>query len=184
MMRLREALNATMTLLLGLLVGHLVLFGFFVLVSCLVFDLPQSWAKESDGSDSGTTEHEGGLSWEMPGRVSIYDLQFGPAVLKDNQLNFLGNGRSFNAEHFVDRLTLMIRFSYSASQPEVPLKFVIKLPDSRQYEETIRLMTRTGQYSYHFTIHNPRDFLGSGSVYLYYGFSIVDVLDFAIMPGS
>ncbi|MGO8881251.1 MAG: hypothetical protein ACLPVO_11205 [Desulfomonilaceae bacterium] len=124
------------------------------------------------------------LSWEMPGRLSIYDLQFGPAIAQQNKWKFLGNSRTFNAGLFGDRLTLIVRFSYRASTSDTPLKFVIKLPDSRQYEETVRLANRQGQFDYHFTIHKPEDFLGSGMIYLYYGFSIVDVLDFTIMPGS
>jgi hypothetical protein len=124
------------------------------------------------------------LSWEMPGRLSIYDLQFGPAIAQDQGWKFLGNSRTFNAGLFGDRLTLMVRFSYRASASDTPLKFVIKLPESRQYEETVRLSSRQGQFNYHFTIHRPEDFLGSGMIYLYYGFSIVDVLDFNIMPGS
>jgi hypothetical protein len=140
--------------------------------------------KGDDPKQPSQKESGGELSWEMPGRVSIYDLQFGPAVLKDNDWKFLGNSRTFNVGLFGERLTLMVRFSYTASRAEIPLKFVIRLPGSRQYEETVRLATRSGQYSYHFTIQRPEDFLGSGSVYLYYGFSIVDVLDFTIMPGS
>jgi len=140
--------------------------------------------KGDDPKQPSQKESGGELSWEMPGRVSIYDLQFGPAVLKDSDWKFLGNSRTFNVGLFGERLTLMVRFSYTASKAEIPLKFVIRLPGSRQYEETVRLATRSGQYSYHFTIHRPEDFLGSGSVYLYYGFSIVDVLDFTIMPGS
>lgn len=124
------------------------------------------------------------LSWEMPGRLSIYDLQFGPAIAQEQGWKFLGNSRTFNAGLFGDRLTLMVRFSYRASASDTPLKFVIKLPESRQYEETVRLSSRQGQFNYHFTIHRPEDFLGSGMIYLYYGFSIVDVLDFNIMPGS
>ncbi|MGO8822129.1 MAG: hypothetical protein ACLQT6_00360 [Desulfomonilaceae bacterium] len=124
------------------------------------------------------------LSWEMPGRLSIYDLQFGPAIPQQNRWKFLGNSRTFNAGLFGDRLTLIVRFSYRASTPDTPLKFVIKLPDSRQYEETVRLANRQGEFDYQFTIHKPEDFLGSGMIYLYYGFSIVDVLDFTIMPGS
>ncbi|MGC8603127.1 MAG: hypothetical protein ACP5VS_05495 [Desulfomonilaceae bacterium] len=124
------------------------------------------------------------LSWEMPGRLSIYDLQFGPAITHQNKWKFLGNSRTFNAGLFGDRLTLIVRFSYRATAPDTPLKFVIKLPESRQYEETVRLANRQGQFDYHFTIHKPEDFLGSGMIYLYYGFSIVDVLDFTIMPGS
>ncbi len=122
--------------------------------------------------------------WEMPGRVSIYNLEFGPALPKENDWEFVGNGRTFNAGLYKDRLTLMIRFSYFGSRSEIPLKFVIKLPDSRQYDETVSLLSRRGQYVYHFTIHHPEDFLGSGSVYLYYGFSMIDVLDFTIVPGS
>lgn len=125
-----------------------------------------------------------GLSWELPGRVSIYDLQFGAAVFKDSEWKFLGNARRFNAARFGKRLTLMIRFSYAGSRADIPLKFIIKLPDSRQYEETVHLSSRRGKYVYRFTVHRPSDFLGSGSVYLYYGFSIVDVLDFSILPGA
>jgi hypothetical protein len=124
------------------------------------------------------------LSWEMPGRVSIYNLEFGPALLKGNDWEFVGNSRTFNAGLYKDRLTLMVRFSYFGSRSEIPLKFVIKLPDSRQYDETVGLLGRRGQYTYHFTIHHPESFLGSGSIYLYYGFSMVDVLDFTIVPGS
>ncbi|MDQ7785482.1 MAG: hypothetical protein RDU20_21550 [Desulfomonilaceae bacterium] len=124
------------------------------------------------------------LSWEIPGRVSIYSLEFGPALWKGNEWEFVGNSRTFNAGQYKDRLTLMVRFSYFGSRSEIPLKFVIKLPDSRQYDETVSLLSRRGQYTYHFTIHRPEDFLGSGSVYLYYGFSMVDVLDFTIVPGS
>lgn len=124
------------------------------------------------------------VSWQLPGRVSIYNLQFGPATLKDNEWTFRSDSRTFNAAQFKDRLTLMIRFSYYGSRTEIPLKFVIRLPDSRPYEETVSLMNRQGTYSYHFTIHDPESFLGSGSVYLYYGFSIIDVLDFTIVSGS
>jgi hypothetical protein len=124
------------------------------------------------------------LSWEMPGRLSIYDLQFGPAIPQDHGWKFLGNSRTFNAGLFGDRLILMIRFSFRSSTSDTPLKFVVKLPDSRQYEETVRLTNRQGMFNYHFTIHRPEDFLGSGMIYIYYGFSIVDVLDFTIMPGS
>ncbi len=122
--------------------------------------------------------------WEMPGRLSIYDLQFGPAVLKENSWQFLGNMRDFNAKRFGDRLTLMIRFSYEGSRDKIPLKLLIRLPESRQHEETVYLRNRTGKYVYKFTVHNPDEFIGSGSVYLYYGFSIVDVLDFTISPGT
>jgi hypothetical protein len=144
----------------------------------------QSSEKEDESKEAPDKKDAGELSWEMPGRVSIYDLQFGPATLKEGEWKFLGNSRTFNAGKFGDRLTLMVRFSYTASGAETPLKFVIRLPGSRQYEETVSLSSRRGQYSYHFTVHRPEDFLGSGSVYLYYGFSIVDVLDFSIMPGS
>lgn len=126
----------------------------------------------------------GQLSWEMPGRLSIYDLQFGPAIAQSQGWKFLGNSRTFNAGLFGDRLILMVRFYYKASTSDTPLKFVIKLPDSRQYEETVRLSNNQGQFAYHFTIHRPEDFLGSGMIYVYYGFSIVDVLDFTIMPGA
>jgi hypothetical protein len=143
-----------------------------------------AFATESEAEaarDKGASRE---LSWEMPGRVSIYDLQFGPAVLKDNQLQFQGNSRTFHAGAYGGRLTLMVRFSYNGSRAEIPLKFIIKLPNSRQYEETVHLTSRRGNYTYQFTIHRPEDFFGSGSVYLYYGFSIVDVLDFTIIPGT
>lgn len=149
-----------------------------------VVSLQHSAAKEGSTQPRDTKENKRELSWEMPGRVSIYDLEFGPAVYKENQWKMLGNGRTFSAGSSGDRMTLMVRFSYSASQSEIPLKFVVKLPDSRQYEETIRLEGRRGNYSYYFTVHHPEDFLGAGSIYLYYGFSIVDVLDFTIAPGS
>jgi hypothetical protein len=124
------------------------------------------------------------FSWEMPGRVSIYDLQFGAAVLKDKKWEFLGNTRSFNAAMFKDRLTLMVSFSYKGSKPDIPIKFMIKVPSARQYEETIHLTDSQGRFTYQFTIHDPENFIGNGSVYLYYGFSMVDVLAFTIMPGS
>jgi hypothetical protein len=133
---------------------------------------------------TGEESQVGQLSWEMPGRLSIYDLQFGPAIAQSQGWKFLGNSRTFNAGLFGDRLILMVQFYYKASTPDTPLKFVIKLPDSRQYEETVRLSNNQGQFSYHFTIHRPEDFLGSGMIYVYYGFSIVDVLDFTIMPGA
>jgi len=158
---------------------------FLTVIVCLLLVGPgTSWAKEAWGQDASGKKDRGELSWEMPGRVSIYDLQLGPAVLKDNQWQFTGNNRTLNAGRFGERLTLMVRFSYSGSGSEVPLKFVIRLPGSRQYEETVQLASRRGNYSYQFTIHRPEDFVGNGSVYLYYGFSIVDVLDFTIVPGS
>jgi hypothetical protein len=135
-------------------------------------------------SDDETTKPNHELSWEMPGRVSIYDLQFGAGVLKEGQWQFLGHSRAFEVDQFKDRLTLIVKFSYRGSKPEIPLKFVLKLPDSRQYEESVTLTERKGNFSYQFTIHRPEDFIGSGSLYLYYGFSIVDVLDFTITPGS
>ncbi|MCL5126417.1 MAG: hypothetical protein M1511_18350 [Deltaproteobacteria bacterium] len=144
----------------------------------LVVDTVKKNVPKNDESQ----RHE--LFWEMPGRLSIYDLQFGPAVAQQNKWKFLGNSRTFNAGLFGDRLTLVVRFSYRASTPDTLLKFVIKLPEARQYEETVRLTSHQGDLDYHFTIHKPEDFLGSGMIYLYYGFSIVDVLDFTIMPGS
>lgn len=136
-------------------------------------------SKETDFKEGG---HE--FSWERPGTVSIYDLQFGPAAIKENQVQFVGSNRTFSAGQFGDRLILMVRFSYRASRREIPLKFVIRLPEARQYEETVRLPNTKGQYEFHFTVQRPGDFVGTGFVYLYYGFSIVDVLDFTIMPGS
>jgi hypothetical protein len=126
----------------------------------------------------------GELSWQIPGRVSIYDLQFGPATFKDNEWKFLGDNRTFNAAQYKGKLTLMVRFSYRGTRADIPLKFVIRLPDSRPYEETVNLTSRQGPYTYYFTIHDPENFVGSGSVYLYYGFSIIDVLDFTIVSGS
>ena len=156
-----------------------------ILAACfLLIGAPNTSAKEVKGQDPGGKQDRGELSWEMPGRVSIYDLELGPAVLKDTQWQFLGNNRTLNAGLYGERLTLMVRFSYSGSGADVPLKFVIRLPGSRQYEETVHLSNHRGNYNYHFTIHRPEDFVGNGSVYLYYGFSIVDVLDFTIVPGS
>jgi hypothetical protein len=156
-----------------------------ILAACLLLvGVQPARAKEAKGQDAGGKKDRGELSWEMPGRVSIYDLQLGPGVLKDNQWQFMGNNRTLNAGLYRERLTLMVRFSYSGSGSDVPLKFVIRLPGSRQYEETVHLASRRGDYSYQFTIHRPEDFVGNGSVYLYYGFSIVDVLDFTIVPGS
>lgn len=125
----------------------------------------------------------GELSWELPGRLSIYDLEMGPAVLKDNQWRFLGNIRKLSVETYGNRLTMMVRFSYTASRPEIPLKFVVKLPDSRQYEEEAVLPNRRGNYVYRFTIHDPEDFVGDGSVSLYLYYNIVDVLDFTLKRG-
>jgi hypothetical protein len=142
------------------------------------------FAQKSLSKSSPKTEAAGELSWEIPGRVSIYDLQFGPAVFKNNEWNFVDNIRAMDAGKFADRLTLMVRFSYKGSKSEIPLKFIIRLPGARQYEETVQLPRYEGQYSYKFTIHNPEDFVGAGSVYLYYGFSMVDVLDFTIVPGA
>ncbi len=141
-------------------------------------------AQKKVSKNSASKEAGGELSWEMPGRVSIYDLQFGPAILKNNEWNFVDNTRTFNAGKFADRLTLMVRFSYKGSKSGIPLKFIIRLPGARQYEETVQLPKYEGLYTYKFTIHNPEDFVGSGSVYLYYGFSMVDVLDFTIIPGA
>lgn len=136
-------------------------------------------AQEETNGQTRSASHSG-FSWEMPGRVSIFDLQFGPAAYKDGNLSFGQDQRSISVDKYPDRLTLAVRFSYQSSQSEVPLKFMIRLPETRQYEETVRLPKRSGHYTYHFTIHNPRDFLGTGYIYLYYGFSIVDVLDFDI----
>lgn len=130
------------------------------------------------------TESPGELSWQMPGKVSIYNLQFGPAIFKEDEWQFVGDSRTINVADFKDRLTLMVRFSYQGTRSRIPLKFVIRLPDSRQFEETVTLVNQHGPYAYHFTIHDPAQFLGSGSVYLYYGFSIIDVLDFTIVSGS
>ncbi|MFC1836815.1 hypothetical protein ACFL2Q_19175 [Thermodesulfobacteriota bacterium] len=133
-----------------------------------------TWAKESSSEPV----------WQMPGRLSIYDLQMGPAVLKGTKWNFVGNMRTFKASEYGNRLTIMVRFSYNGSKAEIPLKFVIKLPESRQYEETVVLRKRRGSYAYTLTIHNPVECVGTGWIYIYYGFSMVDGLDFSIVPGS
>jgi len=160
-------------------------------LSCVLLSATIASAVSGEAAEQGdqakrqsADKKSGEWFWEMPGRVSLYGLQFGPAVMKDNAWSFVGTGRTFNARQFSDRLTLMIRFSYTASRSDTPLKFIIKLPDSRQYEESVTLLNRKGQYTLHFTIHRPEDFLGSGSLYIYYGFSIVDVLDFTIVAGS
>jgi hypothetical protein len=144
----------------------------------------QAQSRKKTAEKPGQKEMAGELSWEMPGRFSIYDLQLGPAILQNNEWKFLSDSRTLNVESFGERLTMMVRFSYKGSRADIPLKFVIKLPGTRQYEETVQLTTNQGQYSYKFTIHNPKDFVGNGSVYLYFGFSIVDALDFTIMPGG
>jgi hypothetical protein len=152
-----------------------------------IFSVLTLWTNQTEAQTLVEKQQKEGaheLAWEIPGRISIYDLEFGAATLKDNRIQFVGNSRTFNADQFADRLTLMIRFSYTGSRSDNPLKFLIKLPNSRQYEETVNLLSRRGNYSYHFTIHRPTDFLGNGSVYIYYGFSIVDVMDFTIVPGS
>jgi hypothetical protein len=153
-------------------------------VFALVIGMPQLSSGETASKAQPEKETQGEFSWEMPGRVSIYDLQFGPSVLKDKRWEFMGNKRSFSAGEFKERLTLVVRFSYKGSKADIPIKFIIKLPGARQYEETVHLTDREGRYSYRFTIHNPENFIGSGSVYLYYGFSMVDVLPFTVMPGS
>ncbi|MDD3472834.1 MAG: hypothetical protein PHS86_08635 [Syntrophaceae bacterium] len=141
-------------------------------------------AKQEQSLKKTLDFNNGELSWEMPGRLSIYDLQLGSAALEEGEWKFLGASRTFNAGLFKDRLTIMIRFMYKATSTEIPLKFVIKLPDSRQYEETVKLTGKNGHFNYQFTIHKPEEFLGAGMVYVYYGFNIVDVLDFTIVPGS
>jgi hypothetical protein len=142
-------------------------------------------AKQEQGArKNAASEGNGELSWEMPGRLSIYDLQLGSATLVDADWKFLGASRTFNAGLYGDRLTIMVRFSYKATSTEIPLKFVVKLPDSRQYEETVKLSGKNGTYNYQFTVHKPEEFLGAGMIYLYYGLNIVDVLDFTIVPGS
>jgi hypothetical protein len=157
-----------------------------VLMLALLVGIPQTSFGEArpKASPIKDKDAQSDFSWEMPGRVSIYDLQFGPAVLKDKKWDFLGNMRSFSAGEFKGRLTLMVRFSYKGSKADIPIKFIIKLPGTRQYTETVHLANREGRYSYHFTIHNPENFVGNGSVYLYFGFSMVDLLAFTIMPGS
>jgi hypothetical protein len=143
------------------------------------------FAQATESEAPKDLKREGGeLAWEIPGRIAIYDLQFGPALLKDDKFQFVANTRTFNTDQYSDRLTLMIRFSYVGSRSDSPLKFVIKLPNSRQYEETVHLTNKRGNHTYHFTVQRPADFLGAGSVYIYYGFNIVDVLDFTIVPGS
>jgi hypothetical protein len=170
------------------MVGYPIL-ALIAALSLLLAGLPAIAAEGDPGtapvpSTAPLKESLGELSREIPGRMSIYDLQFGPGVFKDNEWKLLGDRRTFNAGLHKDRLTLIIRFSYFSSRSEIPLKFIIRLPDSRQYDETVNLVGRRGQYTYHFTIHSPANFLGSGSIYLYYGFSIVEVLDFTIVPGT
>ncbi len=129
-------------------------------------------------------QRTGEKSWEIPGRLAIHNLELGAAVLKDSNWLFLGDSRIFSAKEFEKRLTLMVRFSYEGARTEIPLKFMIRLPDSRLYEEQVVLTGHKGEYSYMFTIQHPADFQGSGSVYLYYGFSFVDALNFAITGSS
>jgi hypothetical protein len=114
----------------------------------------------------------------------VFDIQLGPVSWKDKHWEFLGNIRTINASKHPERLTLMIKFSYTGTRPPIPLKFVVRLPRCRQFEETVNLREAEGAYSYMFTVHRPEEFVGAGSVYLYYGFSIIDVLDFTIRHGS
>jgi len=191
-----EAVRCTKTGSVGILIGTAARAICLIAVMTLISDLAPAQTssgspgtapsvsaepspKESDAKEEG---HE--FWWERPGTVSIYDLQFGPAELKDNHFQFTGSNRTFSAGQYGDRLILLVRFSYRASRREIPLKFVIRLPEARQYEETIRLPSTKGSYDFHFTVQRPGDFVGTGFVYLYYGVSIVDVLDFTIMPAS
>jgi hypothetical protein len=164
-------------------VGASVVVCFLILALCST-GYAQAQTRKKAAEKSGQKETAGELSWEMPGRFSIYDLQLGPAIMQNNEWKFLSDSRTLNAESFGDRLTMMVRFSYKGSRADIPVKFVVKLPGARQYEETVQLASSQGQYSYKFTVHNPKDFVGNGSVYLYFGFSIVDSLDFTIMPGG
>jgi hypothetical protein len=164
-------------------VGSSVLVCFLLIVFCWT-GYAEAQGRKKTAEKSGQKETAGELSWEMPGRFSIYDLQLGPAVMQNNEWKFLSDSRTLNAESFGQRLTMMVRFSYKGSRADIPVKFVVKLPGARQYEETVQLASSQGQYSYKFTVHNPKDFVGNGSVYLYFGFSIVDALDFTIMPGG
>ena len=108
-------------------------FGMALAVLCIFFaGAGELFAQKNLSKSSPKREAAGELSWEIPGRVSIYDLQFGPAVLKNNEWNFVDNVRTMDAGKFVDRLTLMVRFSYKGSKSEIPLKFIIRLPGARQ----------------------------------------------------
>jgi hypothetical protein len=122
--------------------------------------------------------------WEMPGRLAVHSIEFGPAVFKGRKWELLEDTRSVSVTRETGKLTLMIRFNYSAGYLPAPVKFSIKLPDARLYEETVNLNAQRGQCVYRFTVHNPEEFIGTMSIYLYYGVSIVDVLTFAIRPGS
>ncbi len=144
------------------------------------FSITQVCGDETSKGHSSDNESP----WTSQGRISIHDLQFGPAVFKEDKWKFLGNMRSFNAGLFGERLTLMLRFSYRSSRPDTQLKFVLKLPETREYEETLNLKKNQGEFTYKFTIHDPLKFVGSGSLRLYYGFSKVDTLDFSIVPGA
>ena len=111
-------------------------------------------AQKSASKNSAKKQAGGEFSWEMPGRMSIFDLQFGPAVLKDNKWKFLDNIRTFNAGKFAGRLTLMIRFSYKGSKSDIPLKFIIRLPGARQYRRN-RAPPQAGGQLY-LQIHNSK----------------------------
>ena len=124
------------------------------------------------------------LSWEIPGRISIFDLQLGPAVKNDDRWIFLGNNRKLSAAEYNTRLTLMVRFSYKGTRPDAKVRIVVKLPEARQHEEQLVLRNLKGEFSYAFTIHEPEEFIGNGSVYLYYGFNLVEVLGFTITSGT
>ena len=111
--------------------------------------------------DANPKEGSHEFSWERPGTVSIYDLQFGSAELKDNQLELADSNRTFSAGQYADRLILMVRFSYRASRREIPLKFVIRLPEARQYEETVRLPNMKGQVQFSLHHSTARGFSGN-----------------------
>ena len=121
-------------------------------------------------------------TWEIPGRVSIFDLQLGPAVKNDDRWIFLGNVRKLSAAQYQARMTLMLRFSYEGTRPDAQIRIVVKLPESRQHEEQLVLRNPSGEFSYAFIIHQPEEFIGNGSVYLYYGLDLLEVPGFTITP--
>ncbi len=133
---------------------------------------------------SQAKEKTEGLAWQLPGKLSIYDLQFGPAVVKDDTWTFSSHSRTYNVSNFPNRLALMIRFHYNGSRSGLPVRFIIRLPHTREFEETVHLRDRRGQYAYRFTIHRPEEFIGTGAVLVYHGLSLVDVLEFTILKDT
>ena len=53
--------------------------------------------QDNSARKTSSFDGRGELSWEMPGRLSIYDLQLGSAAFDEGDWKFLGASRTFNA---------------------------------------------------------------------------------------